>query len=151
MTEYTDEVFTGERALFKAEDVVVKNSTFEDGESPLKEASNIEIYNCDFKWKYPLWYSKDILIKDSVINEMGRAGIWYTDNISVEDTVVIGPKNFRRCKGVKLTNVDFKDAQETLWNCQDVEMTNVEIKGDYIAMGSKNMVLNDVTIHGLRI
>lgn len=148
MTEYRDEVFTGERALFKAEDVVVKSCTFEDGESPLKEASNIEIYNCDFKWKYPLWYSKDILIKDSVINEMGRAGIWYTDNISVEDTVVIGPKNFRRCKGVKLTNVNFKDAQETLWNCQDVQMTNVEIKGDYIAMGSKNMVLNDVTIHG---
>ena len=148
MTEYTDEVFTGERALFKAKDVVVKNSTFEDGESPLKEADNIEIYDCDFKWKYPLWYSKNIKMKDSVINEMGRAGIWYTDNISVEDTVVIGPKNFRRCKGVKLTNVDFKDAQETLWNCQDVQMTNVEIKGDYIAMGSENLVLNDVTIHG---
>ncbi|MCR5353954.1 MAG: DUF3737 family protein [Lachnospiraceae bacterium] len=148
MTEYIEEVFTGERALFKAEDVVVKNSIFQDGESPLKEANNIEIYDCDFKWKYPLWYSKNIKMKDSIINEMGRAGIWYTDNISVEDTVVIGPKNFRRCKGVKLTNVDFKDAQETLWNCQDVQMTNVQIKGDYIAMGSENLVLNNVTIHG---
>lgn len=141
-------VFTGERALFRGENLTVKNSIFKDGESPLKEAKNIDLESVEFKWKYPLWYAKDINLKNSTIFEMGRAGIWYTDNITVEDTTVIAPKNFRRCQGVTLRNVTFPNAEETLWNCKDVELTDVDIHGHYIAMNSENMKLNNVTIIG---
>ena len=46
--------FTGERALFHAKDLSIKDAIFDDGESPLKESQNIELLGCMFKWKYPL-------------------------------------------------------------------------------------------------
>ena len=42
---------TGERALFHASDVQVEDSTFAQGESPLKESRNIRLHNSIFKWK----------------------------------------------------------------------------------------------------
>ena len=79
---------------------------------------------------------------------MARAGVWYTDNITVENAVIEAPKNFRRCRGVNLQNVNFPNAAETLWNCEDVTMEHVTAKGDYFAMNSQNMVLRDFRLVG---
>ncbi len=79
---------------------------------------------------------------------MARAGVWYTDNITVEDAVIEAPKNFRRCRTVNLRNVNFPNAAETLWNCEDVTLEHVSAKGDYFAMNSRNMVLRDFHLVG---
>ena len=79
---------------------------------------------------------------------MARAGVWYTDNITVEDAVIEAPKNFRRCRTVNLRNVNFPNAAETLWNCEDVALEHVSAKGDYFAMNSRNMVLRDFQLVG---
>lgn len=142
------EVLTGERALFHGRNLRICDSTFENGESPLKESRNIELHGCLFKWKYPLWYSRNITVKDCVLFEMARAGIWYTENISVEDTMVEAPKEFRRCRGVRLKNVSFSNAAETLWHCRDVEMERVTAKGDYFAMNSEDMKIRDFSLYG---
>lgn len=91
MREITQEYLTGERALFQGENLKITDTTFADGESPLKESSNIELYRSMFKWKYPLWYSRDIKLEDCVLFEMGRAGIWYTEHISMK-TVLLKPQ-----------------------------------------------------------
>ena len=54
MKEIRQDHFKGERALFKGSDLRIYDSVFDDGESPLKESSNIELYGSMFKWKYPL-------------------------------------------------------------------------------------------------
>lgn len=146
MKEIRQEFLTGERALFQAVNTKIYDSIFDDGESPLKHSRKVEIYNSMFKWKYPLWYSEDIKMKDCSVFEMGRAGIWYTKNISVENTVIEAPKNFRRCNGVKLKNVTFTNAAETLWNCEKISMEKVTAKGDYFAMNS-----SDIEINGLKL
>lgn len=146
--EIRQEFLTGERALFQGENLKIVDTIFDDGESPLKESRGIELIGSMFKWKYPLWYSKDITLKDCSIFEMGRAGIWYTDRILVEDTVIEAPKNFRRCRNVRMKNVDFVNAAETLWNCDGVEMEHVKAKGDYFAMNSSNLTLRDFTLVG---
>ena len=79
---------------------------------------------------------------------MARAGVWYTDNITVEDAVIEAPKNFRRCRTVNLRNVNFPNAAETLWNCENVTLEHVSAKGDYFAMNSQNMVLRDFQLVG---
>lgn len=79
---------------------------------------------------------------------MARAGVWYTDNILVEDAVIEAPKNFRRCHGVTLKNVSFSNASETLWNCEKVRMENVTAKGDYFAMNCQDMELDGFTLTG---
>lgn len=79
---------------------------------------------------------------------MGRAGVWYTNNISVCDSIVEAPKNFRRCDGLSLVNVTFPNAQETLWNCNNVEINNVTAKGDYFGMNTNNLKINKFSLVG---
>ena len=137
MKEVVQEFLTGERALFMSDGLVIKDSIFDDGESPLKESKNIELYNSMFKWKYPLWYCENIYAKNCTWFDMARAGVWYTNHIRVEDALIEAPKNFRRCHDLSLTNVSFPDAAETLWSCEDVKMNNVMAKGTYFAMNCK--------------
>ena len=42
---------SGERALFKSNNLKIEDSIFADGESPLKESKNIEINETIFKWE----------------------------------------------------------------------------------------------------
>lgn len=146
--EYRQGLFTGERALFKSEGLKIYDSLFQDGESPLKESNDIELYGSMFRWKYPLWYSRNIKLKDCTLFDMARAGIWYTHDISLEDTIIEAPKNFRRSDKINLKNVIFSNAAETLWSCKDITMENVTAKGDYFCMNSENMTVNDLKLVG---
>ena len=134
MSETRQAFLTGERAEFFAHDRRYVDTIFDDGESPLKHAHDIELRSSSFKWKYPLWYCSDIDAKDCTWFEMARAGVWYTDHITVEDSTIEAPKNFRRCHDVTLRNVDFVNAEETLWACSGVTLDNVSAHGDYLAM-----------------
>lgn len=146
--EIRQEYLTGERALFQGANLKIYDSIFADGESPLKESHDIELEGCMFKWKYPFWYAKNITARNCTWFGMARAGVWYTDNITVEDAVIGAPKNFRRCRGVTLRNVNFSNAAETLWSCENVELDHVTAKGDYFAMNSRDMVLRDFKLVG---
>lgn len=140
--------FAGERALFGAKDTEIRHCTFADGESPLKHSQDLRLVSDLFKWKYPLWYSRRISVEGCTFFDGARAGIWYTDEISMCDTVVEAPKNFRRCRGVTLRNVDFPNAAETLWNCRDITGSDVRAKGDYFAMNCENVVFDRLTLVG---
>lgn len=148
MKEINQQYLTGERALFQEKDSQILYCTFAEGESPLKESSNINIDNSMFKWKYPLWYSRDIVMKNSTLFEMARAGIWYTENISVSDSIIEAPKNFRRSKKITLNNVSFPNAEETLWNCQEITMNHVTANGHYFAMNCENMRIHNLELVG---
>lgn len=148
MKHIRQEYLTGERALFQGSDLKIYDTTFADGESPLKESRNIELYSSMFKWKYPLWYSRDIKLTDCVLFEMGRAGIWYTENISMKNCMIEAPKNFRRTTGIELERVSMPNAGETLWNCDQIRMRQVSAKGDYFAMNSSNIYIDDFELSG---
>lgn len=148
MQQYNNQVLTGERALFMTDGARIENCTFEDGESPLKESRNLDIESCNFRWKYPLWYCNHVDVKNSSFFEMGRAGIWYTNDIHMKNVMYEAPKGFRRCDGVDLEDVDFANAAETFWNCSHVVMKNVTARGEYFAMGSSDMELENFTLFG---
>ncbi|AVK63692.1 DUF3737 domain-containing protein [Lactobacillus sp. CBA3606] len=139
---------TGERALFKAHDLHIENSTFAAGESPLKESQRIELVQSIFEWKYPLWYSQHVKVDNSIFKEMGRSGIWYTDDITVTNSTLQAPKLFRRASQIKLDHVHFSHAEETLWNCRDIEMTSVQAAGDYFGMNSENIKIDGLDLVG---
>ena len=141
-------VYSGEGPLFGEHDLIIKDTIFDVGESPLKESKNIELYGSMFKWKYPLWYAENVTVENSTWFEKGRAGVWYTNNISVKNCAIEAPKNFRRCNGVTLENMSFPNAAETLWNCDNVAVADVSAKGDYFAMNSKNMTIDGLTLYG---
>ena len=148
MTEIRQQTMTQERALFHVSDTVIYDSVFEKGESPLKECRNIELYTTLFRWKYPLWYCHNVKLEGCTLFDMARAGIWYTNDIHIEDTVIEAPKNLRRSRGIVLQNVSFPDAGETLWNCDDVRMTQVYARGDYFAFNTDNITADHLTLVG---
>lgn len=148
MREIVQQFLSGERALYDTHDARIRYCTFADGESPLKECSDLEIDNCLFKWKYPLWYTRNVKMTNCSLFDMARAGIWYVDNISVSDTVIEAPKNFRRARGIVLKNVDFPNASETLWSCPDIRMEQVTARGDYFAMNSRDIKAENFTLVG---
>ncbi|MBQ5972956.1 MAG: DUF3737 family protein [Oscillospiraceae bacterium] len=144
--EIRQQILTGERALFASRDLAVVDCIFADGESPLKESAGLDVRGSMFRWKYPLWYCKDVTVRDTVWFEMARAGVWYTEDLVVSDCMIEAPKNFRRCRRLTLENVRFSNAAETLWQCSDVTLDNVAAKGDYFAMNC-----SDVRVRGLSL
>lgn len=148
MEKIIEKHLIGERALFKQQNTEIFYSTFSDGESPLKESNNISLYNCSFKWKYPLWYSKNIKVTDCVLTDTARSGIWYTHNITIENSLIEAPKTFRRSSNIKLINTPIPNALETLWNCKNIELNNVTAKGDYFCFNSKDIIIDNLTLFG---
>ena len=146
--EIHQQVLSGERSLFQAQDLRIYDTIFADGESPLKESRGIELYSSFFRWKYPLWYSRDIIMKDCFLANTARAGIWYTDELTAENVSIEAPKTFRRCRGLTLRNVTMSDAAETLWSCDGVKLNDVRAKGDYFAMNSRNMEIDGLELFG---
>ena len=140
--------FTGERALFFGKDLQISESTFFDGESPLKHSENITLENCNFAWKYPVWYSKHIQMENCILQETARAGIWYTEDITLKNCNILAPKTFRRATKITLENVTLPNASETLWTCKDVTINQAKVNGDYLAMNSENMEIDGLDLIG---
>lgn len=148
MKEYRQELLTGERAMYNTHEAVFYDTTFSDGESPLKESSEIELRNCIFKWKYPLWYSKNIKVYNTTWLDTARSGIWYTDNIYIKDSFIEAPKQFRRSKNITIENTMIPNAEEFLWTCDNITLKNVQAKGNYFGMNSSNIKIDNFTLAG---
>ena len=142
-----DQYLEGERPLYARHGLRIENVTIGPGESSLKEGSDLEAEDCEFKGKYPFWECKHVTIKNCIFREGGRAAIWYSKDIEMAGCLVEAPKMFRRISGLKLENVKFPNALETFWDCKDIEAKNIEAdKGDYIFMHC-----SDIKIDGFRL
>ena len=148
MEAFENKIYTGERALFGVEDVTLTDCIFEDGESPLKESARLSLSGCTFRWKYPLWYGHDITLRDCTLADTARAGIWYTENISVSDTVIHAPKTFRRARGITLSDVTMTNAAETLWACRDITIRRLDARGDYLLMNAEDIEAEALHLEG---
>lgn len=144
-----NEEFGGERPLYGSHGLRLENVTVHAGESALKECSDIEADHCRFEGKYPFWHVDRFKINDCLFTEGARAALWYSNNLVMTDTLVEAPKMFREMKGLKLKNVRMPDALETLWDCADVELENVEVEhGDYIFMRSRDIRIDNYRQQG---
>lgn len=149
MQEITNQTFTGERAAFASHGVRFVDCVFEDGESPIKESSDIEALQCSFRFRYPLWYSKNVLVKDSHFTAEERAGIWYTEDMLLEHCQIDGVKNFRKCKNISLKDCTFSNALETFWWNEGLLLENCKIdEAPYVFGGSKKVTLRNCEING---
>ena len=148
MKEYKEMLLIGERAMYNTHDAIFIDCTFADGESPLKESSDIKLNNCIFKWKYPLWYCKNIEINDTTWLDSARSGIWYTNNIKIKNSFIEAPKQFRRSKNIIIENTMIPNAEEFLWNCDKINLKNVSAQGHYFGMNSTNIKIENFTLSG---
>ena len=144
----TKQSFTGERALFMTHHAFIEDVLFHDGESPLKESSDLRLNRVTFQWKYPLWYVNNATVDNSVFLETARSGIWYTHHLVMNHCDIRAPKTFRRSSDITLNNCVLSDAKETFWKCQNIKLTNIKAKGDYLLMNSEDIEVDNLELDG---
>ena len=148
MKQISNGDYSGERALFKTFDAKIEKCFFHDGESPLKESKNLQINQCNFYWKYPLWYCDGVVCNDSLFDINARAGIWYTKNASFDRCRFEAPKLFRKCSNIKVSNTVFNHGEETFWWNDNIELNNIKVIGNYAFMKCSGIRGKNVEVEG---
>lgn len=144
------QTFDEERALYGAKDLVVEQCRFDgpaDGESALKEASNIETNKCFFNLRYPFWHVHGLRIKDCELTELCRAALWYSEDITITDTKLHGIKALRECRNAVLKNCDIL-SPEFGWSVTGIEVYDTTAKSEYFMMRSENIRFENVDFTG---
>lgn len=149
MEKIADTFFEGERPLYGRKDILLENVKIYPGESALKETRNVVARKCEFMGKYPLWHTDKALIEDCLFTVYARAAIWYSKDIHMRNSRVEAPKMFRELDGLTLENVKLTCAEETVWNCRNIKIDNIEaVKGDYIFMNCHNIEVDGLKLQG---
>lgn len=144
------QTFDEERALYGSKGVHLKGCAFDgpaDGESALKESSDIVVENTFCNLRYPFWHDHGLVISDSEMTELCRAALWYSDNIRITGTKMHGIKALRECSDVVVENCDIL-SPEFGWSVRNIEMKNTKAESEYFMMRSENLRFSDVEFKG---
>lgn len=138
-----DKSFGGERPLFGLKDASLENITITGGESGIKCCQNITCNDSKFYGKYPWWHVDGSVITNCYFAPESRSAIWYSDNMTIKDSVIDGPKFFREMQNLELENVKINDADETFWKVNGLKLKNVTLhEGTYPFMFSRNIYVD---------
>lgn len=149
MVEIKDKEFGGERPLYALHDARLERVTIHVGESSIKESGDIEAYDCTFQGKYVFWECRKFLAQDCRFDASARSSLWYSENGRLVRCHVDAPKMFRRMQGIELQDCHFTDAQETLWDCNGVDIKNCRIENaDYFGMHTDNVRIDNLHLEG---
>ena len=150
MTTITNKTFDEERALYAAQDILVKNCAFDgpaDGESAFKEGRNIVVDHCFFNLRYPFWHDTGLNIKNSEMTELCRAALWYSENVEINDTKLHGIKALRECANIKMRGCDII-SPEFGWSVRGITMEDCTAESEYFMMRSDHLDFHDVCFKG---
>ncbi len=150
MTVIENQTFGEERALYGSHDILLRNAAFDgpaDGESALKESSDIQVEHVFCNLRYPFWHDHRLIIRDSQMTELCRAALWYSDHIEITGTKLHGIKALRECSDVMMENCDIL-SPEFGWSVDNIEMRHCTAQSEYFMMRSQNLRFHDVQFKG---
>ena len=142
--------FPNERDLYRADSLLLNNCRFagkEDGESALKESSNVELHNCLLDLRYPLWHVHNAIIEGCVMTPNCRAALWYGDFIKISNTKMDGIKAIRECRHVELDNVT-SSSPEFGWKSHDIAIKDCSIDSQYAFLEATNLEAEGLHFEG---
>lgn len=145
-----NKTFDMERALYGSKDLKVKNCRFEgpaDGESALKECSNIHVEGCYWNLRYPFWHDHGLRIHDTELTELCRAALWYSNGIEITDTKLYGIKALRECSDVVMEGCHII-SPEFGWSVKNIEMKHSKAESEYFMMRAENLNFCEVELKG---
>lgn len=149
-TRISNQTFDQERSLYGVKNSEVFSCKFSgpnDGESPLKETSIINVHDCEFDLRYPLWHSTNLILENSSFSNLSRAPLWYDKNVVIKNTNSQSPKIFRECENIKLENCKL-ESEEPFWKCSKITGNSCIFSGFYGFFSCKNISLFDVKFSG---
>ena len=150
MTTVENRKMDEERALYGSSDITVIICQFDgpaDGESALKESSNVTVKDSYFNLRYPFWHVHGLNVDNSEMTDKCRAALWYSDNIRIDNTQLHGIKALRECHDVTISNSDII-SPEFGWSVTGLKMTNTSAESEYFLMRSSDIVMDNFTLKG---
>lgn len=145
-----NKTYDEERALYGERDLILRNVSFDgaaDGESALKESSNIQFEKGFCNLRYPFWHIKGLKIADTEMTENCRAAIWYSNGIEIKNTKMHGIKALRECSDVKISGCDIV-SPEFGWSVNHIEMSDTTAESEYFMLRSSNLLFRNVKFKG---
>ena len=145
-----NKTFDLERALYNIQDTVVRACTFAgpaDGESVLKETRNVVIDGCTFSLRYPAWHAKKYELRNSKLDEMTRASLWYSDDGLIENTEISGVKALRECRNTVIRNCRI-ESPEFGWKTTDTKISDSSIVSEYIFLDASGIEIDNIDFKG---
>lgn len=133
MILFSNETHDEERAFYGIKNARLEHCTFAgqaDGESALKEASDLVINNCDFLLRYPLWHTNKAEISHCKMTDTCRAALWYDTDITIKDSDLGGIKALRECRNIRLENCKVSST-EFGWFCHNIKMIDCTLASEY--------------------
>ena len=150
MQEIMHQTFDQERALYHLQNALVQDCVFAgpaDGESALKESDNVTVDRCRFSLRYPFWHARGFCLKNSTLDELTRAPIWYAQNSRIEHTKIQGVKCLRECDQMTLSHVTAV-SPEFGWRCRDLTLENCDITGEYFLFECRRVQISGLHLQG---
>ncbi len=148
--EISGGVYDCERALYNLKDTAVKDCVFagpSDGESALKEARNVALYDCRFSLRYPLWHVDGFLLQGCTMDELTRAALWYSRGGTIENSDLCGIKALRECESISLKSCKIV-SPEFGWKCSDISLDSCDITAEYLLFESKSVSAKSIKMSG---
>ncbi len=139
-----------ERALYGLTDAELHNVRFAgpaDGESALKECRNIRVNDTTFDLRYPLWHTNGVKLQNSLFSDTCRAALWYTSNVSIAQSKLLGIKALRECDEVTIDDSEIV-SEEFGWSSSNVVLRNSSLTSEYAFFHGRNLRLEDCDFAG---
>ena len=150
MRTISDQQFDEERALYDTHGAQVLRCRFDgpaDGESAMKECSDLTVEDCWFNLRYPFWHVDRAVIRNCEMTENCRAALWYDTAITIENSKLGGIKALRECRGVTLQSCD-ADSKELFWRCSDLRIQGGSIISEYPFFECSNVEIDGLHMKG---
>lgn len=150
MKTVKNQIFDAERALYNSKGLRLEHCSFDgpaDGESALKESSDIQVDGCFFNLRYPFWHDTNLTVDNSELTELCRAALWYSQKIEINNTKLHGIKALRECRDVMLSDCDII-SPEFGWSVTDAVINNCRAESEYFMLRSENLKFNGLDFKG---
>ena len=145
-----NQTFDEERALYGAHDLVVRNCRFDgpaDGESAFKECGSITVESTFMNLRYPFWHDHGVALRDVEMTELCRAALWYSSDVTIENSRLHGIKALRECADVRMRRCDIV-SPEFGWSTRSIEMEDCTATSEYFMMRSTMLRFRNVRFTG---
>lgn len=133
MKQIMNSVFDEEQALYGIHNAEIINCEFSgiaDGESALKECSDIKVNSCTFKLRYPLWHATNAAISGCRMTETCRAALWYDKHMSLKNCGINGIKALRESNEINMEDCHIRSL-EFAWKCGGLTIRDCTLVSEY--------------------
>lgn len=150
MKEYINLILDEERALYNVHNAKIEGCVFDgstDGESALKECGQLEVNNCKFMLRYPLWHVSNAVINNCDMSDTCRAALWYDKNVKIKNSKLGGIKALRECDNSYIDGCEI-NSSEFGWICRDTEIVNSSLVSEYPFFNCRNLKIDNFKMTG---